>query len=242
MDVRAIRFADRVSRLLERVEYRRAETLEERQAIYRMRYDAYKRAGTAEVGSSGMFHDPLDDSTNAWLIEVRIDGELASALRLHVAAAPDGPLPVTPAFPDILEPMLSAGRTIIDSSRFVAKLEFSHKFSEIPYLTLRPCFLAAEFFAADFITAACLPEHQTFYRKMFGGAPWCEEERPYPLFKPRMVLIGHDCKALRAWAYDRYPFYGSAPAERAKLFSRSSSSPGDVFEAIGRPARHRAIA
>jgi len=242
MEIRGIRFADRVFRLLERVEYRRADTLEEKHAIFRMRYDAYKRAGTVELGASGMFNDALDESDNAWLIGLRIDGELASALRLHVAAAPGVPLPVTAAFPNILEPLLNAGRTVIDGTRFAAKLEFSHRFSELPYLTLRPCFLAGEFFGADFITAACLPEHQTFYRRMFGGFPWCEDPKPYPLFKPPMVLIGHDCKALRASAYQRYPFFASAPPERARLFSRSSTSTGDVFKTIGRTVNATATA
>ena len=62
------RFVDRVLRLLERSEYRRADRLSDKQAIYRLRHEAYMRAGTVEARPSGMFHDPLDETDNAWLI------------------------------------------------------------------------------------------------------------------------------------------------------------------------------
>ena len=42
------RYADRVFRLLERVEYRRADSTEDKRAIFRMRHDAYMRAGTVQ--------------------------------------------------------------------------------------------------------------------------------------------------------------------------------------------------
>jgi hypothetical protein len=69
MDVQQTsRFADRVLRLLERVEYRRADSPADKAAIYRLRHDAYMRAGTVEPRPSGMFHDAMDQKDNAWLI------------------------------------------------------------------------------------------------------------------------------------------------------------------------------
>ena len=69
MDVQQTsRFADRVLRLLERVEYRRADSPADKAAIYRLRHDAYMRAGTVEPKPSGMFHDAMDQKDNAWLI------------------------------------------------------------------------------------------------------------------------------------------------------------------------------
>ncbi len=230
-----IRFVDRVFRLLEHVTYRRADTAADKQAIFRMRHAAYARAGTIEPGPSGLFSDAFDETDNAWLIGVRLDGDLASALRLHDSASLAAPLPVANTFPDVIRPLLRSRRTIIDATRFVAKLEFSQRYSEIPYLTLRASFMAGEFFDADFITAACLVEHQAFYRRMFGGVPWCEPQ-PYPNFKRPMALIGHDCRTLKNSTLDRYPFFASTASERETLFSRSSNHVGDMFEAIGRPA------
>lgn len=234
MDVRQVsRFADRVMRLLERVEYRRADSPADKEAIYRLRHDAYMRAGTVEPKASGMFHDAMDETDNAWLVGVYIDGTLASALRLHISASLRAPLPELASFPDLIEPHLTAGRTIIDASRFVSSLEFSLQHSEIPYLTLRPTFLAEEFFAADYVIAGCLAEHQAFYRRMFGAVPW-SAPRPYPHFKRPMALVAYECNLQREKIHERYPFYQSAHAERVRLFERSSNVADHVLQAIGR--------
>ena len=223
MDVQqAPRFADRVLRLLERVEYRRADSPTDKAAIYRLRYDAYIRAGTVEPNPSGTFSDALDETNNAWLIGVFIDGELASALRLHISASLSSPLPTLAPFSDLLEPLLSSGNLIIDVTRFVARLDFSQTYSEIPYLTLRPAFIAEDFLRADFIIAACRAEHQAFYRRMFGGVPW-SAPRAYPLLKRPMALVGHPCATLRDEVYARYPFYRSTEREQRLLFSQSSN-------------------
>jgi hypothetical protein len=232
------RYADRVLHLLERVEYRRAETEEEKRAIYRLRHEAYIRAGTVAPRSSGLFHDPLGESPNAWLIGLHVDGDLASALRLHVSASPTAPLPAMASFHDVVEPHLKAGRTIIDASRFVSKLEYSQRFSEIPYITLRPAFLAEEFFDADYITAACLVEHQAFYRRMYGGVPW-SPPRNYPNFNRQMVYLAYDCRARKEMTRARYPFYRSTQSEQTHLFSRSSTGSDNVLRAIGREAESR---
>jgi hypothetical protein len=227
------RFVDRVLRLLERSEYRRADRLSDKQAIYRLRHEAYMRAGTVEARPSGMFHDPLDETDNAWLIGLYIDGELAGALRLHVSASPKALMPAMMSFSDVVEPLLDSGRVIIDATRFVAKLDFSQRYSEIPYLTLRPTFLAEEFFGADYIAVACLVEHQAFYRRMFGCVPW-SQPRQYPNFNRMMAFLGYDCRARRESTDARYPFYRSTERERERLFSRSSNASGDVRQAIGR--------
>lgn len=229
------RFVDRVLRLLERSEYRRADSLRDKRAIFRLRHEAYMRAGTVEPQPSRMFRDPFDETDNAWLIGLHIDGELASALRLHVSASPTVPLPAMGVFRDIVEPRLRAGRAIIDGSRFVAKLEFSQRYSEIPYLTLRPLLLAEEFFDADYLTAACLVEHQAFYRRTFGAVPWCQP-RQYPNFNRPMAFLGCDSRARREITRVRFPFYRSTEDERARLFSRSSTGFDNVMRAIGREA------
>jgi len=234
MDVeKASRFADRAMRLLERVQYRRAESLAEKEAIYRLRHEAYRRAGTVEPKPSGMFHDPMDETDNAWLIGMYIDGVLASALRLHISASLSVPLPELASFPDLVEPHLAAGRTIIDASRFVSRFEFSQQYSETPYLTLRPILLAEEFFAADYAVAGCLAEHQAFYHRLFGAVTW-SAPRPYPHFKRPMAMVAYDCKAERERIHKRYPFYKSTHVERMRLFQRSSNVAGLVLEAIGR--------
>ena len=49
-----------------------------------------------------------------------------------------------------------------------------------------------------------------------------------------MALVAYDCNRQRESIYDRYPFFQSTEAERARLFHRSSNVEDRVFEAIGR--------
>jgi hypothetical protein len=233
MEEGALKFSDRVLRLLERTEYRRADTGPDKEAIYRMRHAAYSRAGTVKTSASGLFSDHYDEMANVWLIGVYIDGELASSVRLHVSASLGAITPVQEAFPDVIRPLILDGKLIIDATRFSAKLAASQEFPEIPYLTLRPVFIAEAHFRADYVTAACLEEHQSFYRRAFSGVTW-RSARVYPHFTRPMALVAFDCAALRQSTYERYPFYRSSETEQARLFSRSSNNAYDLMSAIGR--------
>ena len=226
------RFADRVQRLLERVEYRRAESPEDKEAIYRLRYDAYMREGAIEPDASGAFSDAFDEVSNVWIIGMFIDGELASSIRFHVAASEDAPLPANTVFPDVLGPRLRQGQIIVDPTRFVTRLEFSRRFAEMPYLTVRPGWMAGEFFKADFILATIRSEHQGYYRRVFGHEPWCAA-RDYPTLKKPIACMGLDYFAMRDRVQQRYPFYKSTAVERDVLFGRSSNPAAASSGAIG---------
>jgi hypothetical protein len=226
-----VSFVDRLMRILERVEYRRAETEEEKAAIFRMRHEAYTRDGTVPVRSSGMFNDALDETPNAWLLAMFIDGELASSIRLHVSASLDVPLPAMIVFSDVLAPRLKAGQCLIDMSRHVNRLEFTRQYPEMPYLTVRPALLAEQYFEGDYILGAVRLEHQGAFRRMFGMVPWADP-REYPLLKLLMPLMAYDCRASRATIHARYPPSRSTPAERHALFRNSSNSFEDPRKTI----------
>jgi hypothetical protein len=229
-------FVDRITRILERVQYRRAENREDKAAIFRMRHEAYTRNGSIETRPSGMFHDAFDETPNAWLIGVFIDGELASSIRIHVSAALDQPLPATMWFSDVVSPHLQAGRCIIDASRHVNRWEFSREFPEMPYITMRPGFLAEEYFDADYLTGACRAENQGAFRRMFGVVCWAPP-REYSHLTGLWALMAYDCHALRAKTLQRYPFYFSSAAEQQALFWKSSSS----FEYSRRTIRQESV-
>jgi hypothetical protein len=216
------RFVDRVAKLLERVEHRRAETPEEKDAIYRMRYEAYLREGAIEPNDSRRFKDPFDEAHNAWLIGTFIDGELASSLRIHVAQTDQLALPAKSVFPEVIKPRLRSGEILVDPTRFVTRLDFSRRYHEMPYLTVRPGWMAGEHFDADFIIATCRAEHQAYYRRVFGHENWCPP-RDYPTLKKQLGCMGLDYRAKRESVEMRYPFYKSTGDERAELFARSSN-------------------
>src|SRR5947209_10517744 len=121
-------FATRMAMLLNRVEYRRADRDEDKDAIFRMRHEAYTRERSIEPNRSGLFRDAEDETPNAWLIGVFIDGVLASSIRLHVASRPQHYLPVTQNFPDIILPHLEAGKVLIDATRQTSRIEFTRSY------------------------------------------------------------------------------------------------------------------
>ncbi|HXT06027.1 MAG TPA: hypothetical protein VN715_03710 [Roseiarcus sp.] len=231
-------FAKRVASLLERVEYRRADSAQDKEAIFRMRYEAYAREGFIEPNGSGLFTDADDECPNAWLIAVFIDGALASSIRLHIASRPDQFLPVSKGFPDIIMPRLEAGDLIIDASRQTSRLEFTRAYPFLPYITMRSAFIAEDHFGGDFITAACRPEYRAAFRRMYGAAGWAPP-RPYPPLTPLQALMAYDCKGMRHATRTRYPFVDSTPEEQRRLFGRSSNVERDPYEELtaGRRAR-----
>ena len=213
------RFSDRIARLLARIDCRRADSSEQRDAIFRLRYEAYLREGAISRNSSGRFSDAYDETPNAYLFGLYIDGELASSIRIHVASKEHPACLSLQAFPDILQPEIDTGKVIIDPTRFVADECLSRLHRGLPYATLRLSMVAAEHFRADLVLAAVKVEHQAFYRRAFNQRVICEP-RPYPnLTKPLCLMAIHYPTAVdELWR--QYPFIPSTFFERRMLFER----------------------
>ena len=227
----------RIAKLLERVEYKRADSTQDKQAIFRMRYEAYEREGYIERNAARLFTDPDDNSPNAWLIGVFIDGVLASSIRLHIASRPKHFLPVSKGFPDIIQPRLASGDLIIDASRQTSRLEFTRIYPFLPYITMRSAFLAEDHFGGDFITAACREEYQAAFRRMYGAVNW-SAPRPYPPLTRLQALMAYDCRALHHATRQRYPFVCSTAAERRELYARSSNAEHDPYPELAGAERN----
>jgi hypothetical protein len=212
---------DRVMKLLNRVDYRRIETAEEKDSVFRLRYQAYMREGAIAPNASETFSDGLDNSPNVSIFGVYLDGKLASSIRLHVASPACGELPALNVFADILGPQLAAGRTIIDPTRFVADRELSRRYPELCYVTTRLAWLASEYFETDVLLATVRLEHQAFYRRTFGHQAICPA-RHYPSLTKPISLMALDYAASRVAVPRRYPFFHSTHFERRMLFGRET--------------------
>jgi hypothetical protein len=212
-------FSNRVAELLDRLDCRLAESPEEREAIFRLRYQAYLREGAISPNASETFSDPYDDSPNARIFGLYLDGELASSIRIHVTSAEHSDFPSHHVFPDLLDPELRAGRVIVDPTRFVTDKALSQLNPGLPYATLRLCWLAAEHFHAEHFLVAIRTEHQAFYRRTFRHRLICDA-RPYPLLAKPISLMTVDVAAVAEQVYQRYPFFRSTFFERRMLFER----------------------
>jgi hypothetical protein len=218
--IRSVRsFPHRVSRLLDKIDCRLAETGEEREAIFRLRYRAYMREGAISENSSGTFSDHYDEKGNGFLFGFYIDGELASSIRVHVASKEHPDFTSLEAFSDLLQPELDAGKVIVDPTRFITDDTFSRLYRALPYVTLRVAGMACEYFNADHLLATVRREHRAFYRRIFHHQLICEA-RPYPgLTKPLSLMMMH-YPTLAELLYQRYPFFCSTSVERRLLFGR----------------------
>jgi N-acyl-L-homoserine lactone synthetase len=204
---------------LENVDYRLAETFEERDEIYRLRYRAYLREGAILPSESGRVSDRYDELPNTFIFGVYVQGELFSSLRVSVLTPEWRESLSSEMFGDLLLPELDRGKVIVDPTRFVADPEKARTFPELPYVTVRLGYVACTHFNADLGLANVRPEHRAFYRKVFLQEPW-GEPRLYPgLIKP-VGLMAAKYPEIRERVFQRFPYMRSSAFERRMLFER----------------------
>jgi N-acyl-L-homoserine lactone synthetase len=220
-------FSDRLVEFVRSVEYRCIDDDEDREAVFRLRYDAYVREGAIPISFSKRFTDAYDDGPNVWILGTYVDGELASSMRIHVATPENSDVPGMGVFADLLAPEIEKGLTIIDPTRFVADGTLSRLHPELPYATVRLAFLASEYFEADIALATVRAEHQAFYRRILNFKPMCPP-RPYPSLSKPISLMSVHFPTCRSGVVQRHPFLQSTAVERAMLFDRIEGVRGFV--------------
>jgi hypothetical protein len=210
-------FASRVERLLGRVTYKRIETAVDLDSIHQLRYSAYINEGAIERNQDERLVDTFDQTDNALVFGIYIDGELASAVRLHLLQGREQNSPALETFPDAILPLLISGETILDPNRFVASPSMARLYPELPFITLRPAYMASAHFNPHKVTVTCRAEHQAFYvRHMFARAS-CPP-RPYPFLTKPLGLMLVDFEHNHQRILDRNPYWQSSAAERQAMF------------------------
>jgi hypothetical protein len=237
----AEKFSDHVTTLLDRIDCRHADTAQEREAIFRLRYDAYLREGTIFPNSSKSFSDVYDETHNVYLFGLYLDGELASSIRIHIGSRQHPHFPSLDVFADVLQPKLDAGKVIIDATRFVVDEKLSRRYRALPYATIRLNWMAAGYFQNGYSLAAVRPEHQAFYQRTFNLELICEG-RPYPHLAKPICLLASDYLSVADYVHQRFPFFRSTFFERRMLFERSPALPAHNLvqgQGDGRPFEER---
>jgi hypothetical protein len=208
--------------LLNNVDYRLAETPEEREEIYRLRYRAYLREEAILPSADERVTDVFDESPYSWIFGVYIKGELCSSIRVSLVTPEHPTSPSVEVFPEILRPELARGRSLVDPTRFVADPELFKRYPELPYATVRLGYVAGVHFNAELGLATVRAEHQAFYRRTFMQEPLCEPRLFPGLLKPVGLMAAH-YPTLRERVFARYPYLHSSVFERRMLFDSRRS-------------------
>jgi hypothetical protein len=159
---------------------------------------------------------------NAWTFALFVDDVLASSFRMHISTPEHPDLPALHVFPETVTPEIQAGKTIIDPTRFVADPVSARRYPELPHVTVRLGYMAAEYFKADIVLATVRAEHQAFYKRVFGHKVICPP-RPYPTLTKPISLMMLDYPSAREQIIRRQPYFHSTMFERRMLFERPAA-------------------
>jgi N-acyl amino acid synthase FeeM len=216
-----------LSSFAKRVTCRLARSHVEREAIFKLRYQTYLRAGLISQNPFERYIEPADHAANAYLMGLYIDRRLVSSLRLQVGSSTTPNFSSVELFPDVLEPLLRSNKTVVDMSCVAADAELARQYVWLPYLILRSWIMTAEHFQADYIAAAVRPPHQLFYQRALNCELHCElRQPPHHVASVGLVTLNFATSVKRL--YEKFPFLRSAPSERQQLFehdTRPSRSP-----------------
>lgn len=215
-------FARNISAMLERTEYRRCESGEDLEAIYRLRYAAYRLNDLVPENPDRMVTDAFDDMPNCHRFGVYVDGNLASTIRLHVVTAATPQSPSVSVYPDILMPRLHAGDRFIDPSRFAAHPDWMRVYPQLPYLTLRLAGMACFHFNAPYCLSMIREDHAAFYKRVYQSRVIGEPRDYDGVINCAATLYQADVLAIQNETFARFPFFWSSKVEQRLMFGATA--------------------
>ena len=220
----SIRSTVEVSNFAKRVTCTFASRYVERDAIFKLRYQAYLRAGLVSENSFGRYIEAADHAANAYLMGLYVDRRLVSSLRLQIGSAAAPYFSSLELLPHVLEPILRSGKTIIDMSCVATEGVLARQYVLMPYLILRSWIMAAEHFHADYIAAVVRRQHQLFYKRVLDAELHSEIRLPaHHLTGLSLVILNFASSA--KCLYENLPFLRSTPSERQQLFDHDTMPP-----------------
>ena len=168
-------FADSIHDLVERVDYRRADTPEEREEIYRLRYDAYRQEGAIEPNIVAKLFGQISTTSRTPIFSASITTANWRALSGSTSRLPECPeLPALGVFRDVLTRTSRPARRSSIRRASSSSPRIARTLPKISYATVRIGWMACEFFETDWVLATVRVEHQAFYKRLFGHKPLCK--------------------------------------------------------------------
>ena len=210
-------FGASVMRFLENIEYRRVDNADDLEDVARIRHKAFSMVGLAPQNGT-LLIDDLDFKPNAHVMGIFFDEQLVSTIRVHHVTAAQRDSVAVAHFPDVMNPLLDAGKTFIDPVRFAADPDIMREYPALPYLTLRVATMATVYFDVDYCLSVIKPNHRAFYKRVFNSIELVEP-RYFERYNSFIELHAADAHQLKRTLFDRYPFFRSQPYERKLMFA-----------------------
>jgi len=212
-------FARNIFKLLEQVEYRRCESGEDLEAVYRLRYKCFHSHGLLDPSEEQTLTDAIDQAPNCYIFGVFMDDELVSTVRIHHLTRETPYAPTMSVYGDLLEPRLAAGETFIDPSRLAVDPDVSVLSRVLPHITLRPAVFGNSWFKSTSTISMIREEHSGFYRRFFRSRQMTAP-RLYPPFTMPIFFYESRCDWNLQWIYDNFPFFAATALEQRMLFGK----------------------
>lgn len=220
--------AHRISRILPRVAYRRIETERDRNAVYRLRYEAYRRKGLILSNADGLFRDKHDYDRNAIIFGCYLDGILVATIRIHTVSSIDPSSPTADAFTNELRPQIDAGKRLIDPNRLAIDSTSPSYSPELLYIILRITYMACIESKADIAVAGARSSHCRLYNSLFFMRRVTTQAKPFPPLSKPYHLMAVDFPAMKDPMTKRNVFLESSADERSSILRYSTSEHEDV--------------
>ncbi|GKX34981.1 MAG: hypothetical protein MnENMB40S_25990 [Rhizobiaceae bacterium MnEN-MB40S] len=211
-------FNEKLLGILDKVEYRRISYTEDFEDIARLRRKAFLAADIMPfLGDSAV--DDYDFDPQSYVFGVYYDEELVSTVRIHHVTPDHRVSPARNAFPEVLDPLLDAGKTIIDPARLAADPAIVREIPAIPYLTLRIATMATDYFKVDHCLAFVKTTHEAFYTRVFEAYRLLQPQYNWNNYNVDAVLLSVNVPATLPRLYTRFPFFRSQLFEQKMMFA-----------------------
>ena len=144
-----------------------ARSPRQKEAIFKLRYNAYHGEGLIEGSHEGSLSDWQDDESSSSIYGVTLHGCLVSTLRLSVMSKERQNCVTYSMFKNHLDPILDRGERLIDGSRLAVKCDDSALRRRIVVYTLGLAARLSSSLGANYGTMIARHSHAPFYKR-FG--------------------------------------------------------------------------
>lgn len=169
-----------------------ARTLAQRDAIFKLRYEAYLEEGHIDEINEARLSDEFDLLPETSIYGITLDEKLIASIRLNLIGTQRKASIVYETFPDYLDPIIDHGEKIVGVSRLAVRCKNKTERKDTILYTLK---LADVFFNvsnADRVAITVRESHIPFYKRY--GFDLISEPRFYPETSTPLNLMMMDLR------------------------------------------------